>query len=327
MTHHTADLNVGINAAGMRLHAARLGAGFLLAADAAWVLGVSSQTYRRAEQGLGAIPNGIVCELPFFFGVSAEFLDGQVITERERLADQLASLLTRVYGLEAAEQPNWSHRLKQIRVQSGLSQAEAAHAMGWLGRHYANFEDGDELASLDRQIGFALALGGSPAYAVLGERPALASKRSAAPWWRPLRGLDLGFSELPQEEDEWGWLNELEPCGVDELVIPVVEFSGDRYRRLPGPPLRVPRYALPASAAVSGWKLFGLMLRGADVSEIVVVDPQSGAGDSLFLSSSGGATIGKHNDPFLPSADPMTLWCSTEVPEAVGRVVMRIQMR
>ncbi|GEM_PF-1981779 len=183
-------VGVGVEGIGKRLHAARLAAGIIMAVDAAKVIGLNHGSYRHAEHGVRGTHEELLKAASSLYEVSDEFLrSGIPVSGRDHLAFRLLDVLTvplmTPEDIEDEddqdvldEQPElgldqervWRNRLREMRVALGYkSRAALAAAYGWNRYTVWQHETGTRGFGRDRMIGYALAMGVRPEWAVMGE--------------------------------------------------------------------------------------------------------------------------------------------------------------
>ena len=189
------EVSVGGPNVRFRLRGARLAAGYIVLKDAANLAQTNETTYRFAEYGARTTSPKIVEFAARLFDVSEDYLiDGNIMTEQDALASRLEAILQEVKDEnEGAEERLL--RLRRIRLNRGIpSAAAAAKEFGWRLSSYSAHELGTRAISIDRMIGYCLAMGARPEFGVLGLEPMM---DELPPDWHEQARVD---SEEPRRE-------------------------------------------------------------------------------------------------------------------------------
>lgn len=300
----------------LHLRAARLAAGYLVGKDAALALGIPFQTYRNAENGSVVPGRALVSAAISRLGVSERFIrTGRAVTAVDSLAERIALVIEEFESQSRLLDPEeLAERLKEMRLEAGhKTPSGAAKGMGWAVPTYTSHEAGQNVIPVERQVGYALAFGFRPEYAVLGHLPKRSGGNGAERDWRDLRAID---AVVPAPSiAAWEWLR-----GPDSS-FPVVTWVDGRIKVLEQ------RLSIPSQDLVDG--LRGVARVGLYVflpadtpSSLYLVDPLGSTGpivtcdlDGRALISEAGATQ-PHEDPVQEK--PVTS------PRSLGRLAARI---
>lgn len=263
---------------GRRLHAARLAAGFITAVSAAARIGKSRTYYGRLENGHVNVPEEIVLNAAHVFDVSDRYLrTGKAESPKERLASRIENILAR-YPQEDVD-VDAVLRLRVMRVELGISTARAgARAAGARPATYMAHENGSRSLPVDRMIGYALALGVRPEFAVLGTGSARAE------------GLDLiDFWEQRDEEPvptkhelAWSWLNN--GHSPARSVLPLVEAKRGSFELLTGGGMSVPTSLL---ALPNEEQHYGLVVKKRAATKVYIINPRVAGGEVVVANGNG----------------------------------------
>jgi hypothetical protein len=304
----------------LRLRAARLAAGYVVGKDAALAMGIPLQTFRSAENGTTPIGKALLRAVVSHLGVTETFMKrGKTETDRDRLAARLAKIIE--VAEQDADSPNQgvlALRLKSMRIEAGHeTPTAAARAMGWAVPTYSAHEGTQNAIGVERQIGYALAYGYRPEFAVLGKFPKRPTKAAEQVDWKDLRAVDEVVA-APSVQD-WQWLR------ARESGIPVVTLSRQRISILPQ------RLSLPSPAIASklggrsGHAHFAFQPVDEPLS-YYIVDPLAGDGALVLCEPSGAArVIGAPQNGATPE-DPVRNTAVKE-PVPLGRLVVKVALR
>jgi hypothetical protein len=224
------------------------------------------------------------------FGVSAKYLtDGVVEGGRDGLAARIETILGahKLPDMGSDGGPRLRHMRVSLGYQSGRA---AARAAGAATATFMAHEGGSRALPVDRMIGYALALGARPEYAVLLDGDMLPSEGEQVDGWR------ARDDEHPAAEEglDWRWLNK----GVSDsrVALPLVEASDGEFRLLEGGGLSLPRSLLSVAMAS---QLYGHVERDRDQITIRIVNPGSDTGRVVRAAADGriAVTAGKDSLP------------------------------
>jgi hypothetical protein len=317
----SSDIDVGdeMDRPEIRLRASRLAAGYVVVADAASALGIPLVSYRSAEKGVVGLSDALIHAATNRFAVSPQFLrSGETPDAKDQLAARLVRIIMETDGKEdfAAE---FAHRLRDMRLLAGFRQAsDAARSKGWVVPTFHGHESGYNPITLDRQIGYALAFGYRPEYAVLGEIPKEPDGDEKVEW-KDLRGSD----EIVVGEDSsaWGWLRRAVGHG-----LPVLEIQGGRFKVLPNK-LVVPSELLDTSRGIpEDAKAFCYAEPGGG-GPVHLIDPLATNRRQVFVLPDGKVKIQPADKSNLAPTDPVRrrkLQSVTHLGGLVGRLKMTV---
>ncbi len=157
---------------GDRLKAARVAAGYVVAKSAIDILGIAEPTYRHAETGFRSAGSPVLDAAAALYEVSTHFLvTGEARSEREHFVSRLAQAIA---GSREPSDGSWSSRLRRVRIESGHATAiAAAKQHGWPISTYNAHELGTRMMSIERLIGYCLAMGARPEFGASGSMPVM----------------------------------------------------------------------------------------------------------------------------------------------------------
>lgn len=292
---------------GRRLHAARLAAGFITAVNAATRIGKSRTYYGRLENGHVSVPRDIVLAAAHVFGVSENYLDhGKAETAKEHLASRIEGIFAQ-YSHEDVDE-DAVIRLRAMRTELGISTARAgAKAAGARPATYMAHENGSRALPVDRMIGYALALGVRPEFAVLGYGKARAEGADVVNFW-----ATRDDEPVPSRHQlDWPWLNN--GHSPARSVLPLVEAQKGRFQLLDGGGITVPMSLLPLG---SQEQHYGFVVRGEKATKVYVINPRPTGQDILVATANG--ELGHGRPGKFPPRDMFARQRKTDGSEAVG---------
>lgn len=292
---------------GRRLHAARLAAGFITAVSAAGRIGKSRTYYGRLENGHVNVPKDLVLSAAHVFGVSESYLDnGKAETPKESLASRIEGILAQYSNEDVNEDAVL--RLRVMRAELGISTARAgAKAAGAKPATYMAHENGSRALPVDRMIGYALALGVRPEFAVLGSGRAQAEGVDVVNFWT--RRDD---EPLPNRHQlDWPWLNN--GHSPARSVLPLVEAQKGRFQLLDGGGITVPMSLLPLR---NEEQHYGFVVRGEKATKVYVINPRPTGQEILVATANGDLGHGRPGN--FPPRDIFAGQRNNDGSEAVG---------
>lgn len=206
----------------LRLRAARLAAGYVVGKDAAASLGIPLDSFRAMERDVVRVSDATAHAAKSRWDISPEFLKaGKPYTSVDLLADRIARTIMVAEKNEDAYRADFPRRLKEMRLSAGYKQATAAaRSKGWGLTTYGMHEGGQNLIPVERQVGYALAFGHRPEYAVLGELPKMLPENQRT--WIDRRGA--GQLEMADDLGAWGWLRRSNLQGMPLLTMQEGKF-------------------------------------------------------------------------------------------------------
>ena len=168
-----------------RLFGARVAAGFVSNAEGAELHEMVELEHEHIEAGICAVEQHMVEKAAHAYGVTEDFLlQGRISTNADAFAARIADLHREhralmdelnadpVSGTFDSYWHNFFLRFHELRRAAGHPTiASAVASYGWKHRTYFDHETGGQMVSLDRLIGYCLAMGGRPEFVVLGQYP------------------------------------------------------------------------------------------------------------------------------------------------------------
>jgi hypothetical protein len=254
------------------LVASRIAAGFMVVADAADQMEIPRYILARAEAGTSVLMDKYLPAVARVYGVREGFLkENEAPSGRVEIL--AASLLPILKNSIEGEMPKGTElRLKDIRMNVGFTSAKsAADLLGWKAATYAAHENGGRTISTERMIGYALAMGVDPNYAVTGKGEMLPVSDISS-WWAHRRSSEVNDNTSLS----WTWLNKGRPS--ERLSFPLISIVDGLATLVSDGMVSQPATSLPSGAHQC---LYGVVENVDGAVRIIAVDPRLATGKVL----------------------------------------------
>ena len=301
------------------LQAARVAAGFMVVADAADQMEIPRNVLLRAEAGTTTLMPKYLPVVARVYGVREGFLTSDSIPDGrvEYLASVLVPILGTAIGTGGDLPPGTEERLKEMRVAVGYTSAKsAAEALGWKTATYSSHENGGRTLSAERMIGYALAMGIRPEFAVFGSGEMFPSPEQSFDWWSHRRSSEVADSVALS----WTWLSKSKAAGRQSF--PLVQIEGGKAELVHDGMMSQPAVALPS---VAESVLYGVLHKSEQGTRIMAVDPRSSSGNVLVIRA-GRAQVEPSDGKDYTALDPVR---AEELPDGtvLGAVLFVMETR
>lgn len=296
----------------LRLTGARLAAGHVARNDGADAMGINRKRYGLVESAIDPLHADVASGAVRAYGVSAAFLrQGIAKSPRERMAARIAAIQAAVdQHSDRGARLGSGDRVKAMRetAHGGTARA-AATGNQWNLPTYQGHENGGYPAPVDVLIGYALAYGCRPEYAVLGEFPILPTDDEKHPV--------TGKPSVIAEAETRRWWDSHPWTGTTGMPVLVAEKN--RFRLL-DQPFSLPLDLLGLRKGPTG--LYAYVSPGRS-PEIFLVDPRVESSNVLIVWGDGTPSVRPRKQFDADPSDPMSV-DRIPIPFLLGSLIARI---